>query len=364
MPPRKIAADLSLWNRICGRTKLSACVVQGWLRDRLACTPVAQEPGMLKQIDCHGETHCGHVREVNEDQFLIADLNRSLRVYQTSLDFDNQTKLFGGSQGKLLLVADGMGGHAFGRRASTIAVDSVIQYILNRMRWFFRSDQTAEDDLLADLKSALDQSQAAIQAEAEAMPDRDSMGTTVTMAYVIWPRLYVVHAGDSRCYLFRRGKLHQLTHDHTVAQQCVDSGLLDPKEAEQSRWSHVLWNVVGGGSSDLVPDTRLEALELGDVLLLCTDGLSKLVPDDEIARVLRTYPTARESADGLVTAALESGGSDNVTVVVARFEDTRPAESGGVMQAQATPSVEAPLRDEPSVATAEEGTEGVRRVPR
>ena len=108
------------------------------------------------QMDVHGVTHVGRKRPTNEDQFLIADLKKSLSVYQTSLDHDHQTRLFGGSQGQLLLVADGMGGHEAGQRASTIAVDSIATYILNTMRWFFRLDEVSDEDF-QDAKSLLKQ---------------------------------------------------------------------------------------------------------------------------------------------------------------------------------------------------------------
>lgn len=276
---------------------------------------------MLKKMDCHGLTDIGRKRETNEDQFLVADLSKSMRVYQTSLGFDHQARLFGVSQGKLLLVADGMGGHAAGERASTVAVDSVTGFILNSMCWLFRLDESSEDEFLDDLKSVLQRCQADIRVEAESMPARAGMGTTVTMAYIVWPRLYVVHAGDSRCYLLRDSKLEQVTKDHTVAQYLVEQGGLKPEEAEGSRWSNTLWNVVGGDSNELKPEVYKGELVLGDTLLLCTDGLTKHVPDEEIIRLLDSEPASEEVCRRLVNTANDAGGSDNITVVVARFRN-------------------------------------------
>ena len=159
---------------------------------------------MRGKMDCYGLTDVGQVREVNEDQFLIADLSKSMLVHQTSLGHEDHTRLFGGSQGQLLLVADGMGGQAAGQQASAIAVQTLERYVLNAMPWFFRLQESLEDDHRDELKVALEACQRGIEAAAEASPARRGMGTTLTMAYVVWPRLYVVHVGTSRCYLFRR----------------------------------------------------------------------------------------------------------------------------------------------------------------
>ena len=185
-------------------------------------------------------------RESNLDQFLIGNLSKSLEVFRTSLNMDDHTRLFGGSQGKLLLVADGMGGHAGGKRASTLAIDVLADYLLNTLQWFYRLEEDGEQDFIEELKAALENCQQSIIAEGEAMPARRGMGTTLTVAYVIWPRVYVVHAGDSRCYLFRDNNLWQITKDHTVAQQAVDAGVLPENIAGTSRLGRMLWNSLGG----------------------------------------------------------------------------------------------------------------------
>jgi protein phosphatase len=289
---------------------------------------------MQGKMNCHGLSDRGRVREVNEDQFLIADLNKSMRVHQTSLGIEDQTRLFGGSQGKVLLVADGMGGHAGGERASTLAVDALTTYVLNNMRWFFRLHEDPQDDFLDDLKSALEQCQSRVAAEAETVPARRGMGTTVTMAYVVWPRLYVVHVGDSRCYLFRQSELKQITTDHTVAQRYAEAGAIEPEEVETSRWSNVLWNVVGGDSGELAPEVYKAELRIGDTLLLCTDGLNKHVPDGQIAQVLDGDSDAEGICRRLIEAANDAGGTDNVTVVVARFLE--PDEHREVSEVEAS----------------------------
>jgi serine/threonine protein phosphatase PrpC len=277
---------------------------------------------MPGKMDCYGLTDIGKVRQVNEDQFLIADLLKSMLIHHTSLSHDDHTRLFGNSQGPLLLVADGMGGHAAGKEASTIAVQSLARYVLNTLPWFFRLQESQENDLKEELKAALEACQRSIEVAVEGSPERRGMGTTLTMAYIIWPRLYVVHVGDSRCYLFRHARLEQITTDHTMAQQLVEQGTLTAEQAEGSRWSHVLWNCLGGGSHIVYPEVYKATLAVGDTLLLCTDGLSGRVAHEKIVDVLQEDHGAEETCRRLVSAANEAGGRDNVTVIVARFRDS------------------------------------------
>src|SRR5689334_20253096 len=154
------------------------------------------EGDMRGKMDCHGVSDVGRRRAANEGQFLIADLSKSMLIHQTSLSHEDHTRLFGGSQGKLLLVADGMGGHAEGKRASSLAVQTMAHYVLNTMHWFFRLEEGREADLHEELKTALEECQRSIETAAAGNPERARMGTTLTMAYILWPRLYAVHAGD------------------------------------------------------------------------------------------------------------------------------------------------------------------------
>ncbi len=275
---------------------------------------------MLGKMDCSGLTDVGRVREVNEDQYLIASLSKSMQVHATSLDLEDQTRLFGASQGKLLLVADGTGGYAAGRHASSLAVNSLTTYVLNTMNWFLRLRPDDEDHFLDDLKAALEYCQQRLRAESERLPERRGMGTTLTMAYLVWPRLYVVHAGDSRCYLQRGARLQQLTRDHTTGRQPAVRGTPDDPEAPP--WSDVLWNVVGG-TDELTVEVHKADLALGDTLLLCTDGLTRHVGDPEIARLLAEDCPSAATCRRLVEAANGAGGTDNVTVVVAHFHDAK-----------------------------------------
>ena len=300
-------------------------------------------------VDCYGVTDVGRKRSVNEDQFLVAELNKSMLMKQSSLSIDDETRHLGGPQGQLFLVADGMGGHAAGDRASTIAVDTVTTYVLNMMPWFFKLDASHGGELREELKSLFEECQLKIQAAATRSSERDGMGTTLTMAYVLWPNAYVVHVGDSRCYLVRGDRLEQITKDHTVAQQLVDEGALKPSEADETRLSHVLWNALGGSDASLRPEVYRARLDLGDALLLVTDGLTKQVSDAEILMHLQAEEPAEETANRLIKAANDAGGSDNVTVVLARFKKTgklAPVEGGDDLTEAASKQIASPSEAE------------------
>lgn len=291
---------------------------------------------MLGMMDCHGLTDPGLVRENNEDQFLIADLRKSVTIHHTSLSYDDETELHGGSQGKLLLVADGIGGNAAGERASSLALEGVVQYLLNAMHWLFRFDTDRDEEFLADLKSALSWSQEKIQHAAEANPQQSGMGTTLTMAYLVWPRAYFVHVGDTRAYLYRDSELIQLTHDQTIAQMLADAGVIAAEEVDEHPFHHVLGSLLGCDVKQLEPAVYKTELKHQDQLLLCTDGLTRHVGDERIAGILASAGTAELACQELIAAANEDGGSDNVTAVLARFS---PAEGRSVATAEAEAAV-------------------------
>jgi protein phosphatase len=146
------------------------------------------------------------------------------------------------------------------------------------------------------------------------------MGTTLTMAFVSGWKLFVVHAGDSRCYLFRAGALERLTVDHTVAGELARQGVIRPEDVGSNRFRHVVTNVLGGGRAGVQTDVRQAELQTGDVLLLCTDGLSDMLPDERLAGILAAEADPRAACERLVAEANAQGGRDNITAIVARFE--------------------------------------------
>ncbi|HZZ78429.1 MAG TPA: protein phosphatase 2C domain-containing protein [Gemmataceae bacterium] len=301
--------------------------------------------GMRGKMDCFGLTDRGKKREVNDDQFLIADLCKSMLIHQTSLSHEDHSRLFGGSQGKMLVVADGFGRRHDGEKASAVAIDTLAQYVLNTMPWFLRLQENREDDFVAELTHAMSRCQDMIEMMSSGSTESFGMGATLTMSFILWPRLYVVHVGACRCYLVRHGRLEQITEDQTEAQQMLERGEITPAEASSSRWSHVLWDYLGGGAPELSPDVYKAVLNIGDALLLCTDGLTKCLHDDEILRIVNGKQSAEETCRMLVDKVNHLGGPDNVTVVVARFLDRGEA----VEETRAVAAVAEPLPAEPAL---------------
>ena len=264
-----------------------------------------------------GLSDCGRVREANQDQFLIAELVKSMLVSATTLELGE--RVFGRVQGEILLVADGMGGHAAGEQASQLAISHLVHRLLNSVHWFFHGDDGNEDDFVANLQDLMQDANAKILRESARNSKVRGMGTTLTMAHRIGRRMFVVHAGDSRCYLYRNGAVEQLTTDHTLARQMVEKGGMRPEDESTSRWSNVLWNVLGGNSNDeVVAEARRVDLEEGDLIVLCSDGLHRYVDAEMLAEVLSVTEDPESACRTLIDLANSSGGQDNVTVVVAK----------------------------------------------
>ncbi len=272
-----------------------------------------------------GLTDSGKVRATNEDQFLIAVLLKALQVEQTSLP---QRKVqHSNDRSYLFLVADGMGGHAGGEQASALAIDSVETFILGTFKWFAQFKGPEQDQVLADFQGALGQANARVLAEAAERPELRGMGTTLTLAYSLNDVLFVAHVGDSRCYLCRHGILYRLTRDHTLVEEMVRRGALAAEEAAQHRWRHVITNAVGGNSADLKVEVHKLHLEGGDQVLLCSDGLTEMLPEEEINQILHGETEPEQACRQLVMRANEAGGRDNITAVLAHFRAATQPET-------------------------------------
>ena len=181
--------------------------------------PTSPSANRTLAVRTFGLTDPGRVRPSNEDQFLVAELTKTMRVQYASLP---QPKTqFADERGYLFIVADGMGGHQAGEQASALAVQSIEAFALNTLKWFFRLKGAEEQDILKEFQTALQQADARVCREAAQHPELAGMGTTVTIAYSFGSRLFLVHVGDSRCYLFRGRHLHRLTHDHTLVEEMV-----------------------------------------------------------------------------------------------------------------------------------------------
>jgi protein phosphatase len=205
----------------------------------------------------------------------------------------------------LLAVADGMGGHAAGEVASSVALATLSTL----------EDDVPSTELLDALATAVNQANDAINDMVEKHPQLDGMGTTLTAMLWSGRRLGLVHVGDSRAYLLRDGVLLQITHDHTFVQQLQDEGRITAAEAAVHPQRSLLLRALDGRSNP-EPDLSVREVHLGDRYLLCSDGLSGVVPDPEL-QVALTGTTLEEAADTLIQLALRGGGPDNITAIVA-----------------------------------------------
>jgi protein phosphatase len=282
-------------------------------------TPAAAEPAARKvSVHSFGMSHRGQVRPHNEDAFLIAELAKAMRVVQSSVAGGDTH--YGSERGRLFMVADGMGGHQAGQQASRLAVRTIEWSVLNTLKWFFHLQGPEEKNVLTEFQAALRQADQALFEEANRHPELHGMGTTVTMAYCLDTELFIVHVGDSRAYLLRGGRLHRLTRDHTLIAELVRRGVLEPEEAAHHPYRHVITNCVGGTEPGVSVEAHKLDLALGDVLLLCSDGLTEMVDDGTVRAVLTEEAEPRAACERLVARANEAGGKDNITVIVARFD--------------------------------------------
>jgi protein phosphatase len=272
----------------------------------------------LVEVDLAGLSHPGLVRSNNEDQFFVARFDRAMRTLATNLPEGSFTAPSAETV-YAMLVADGMGGHAAGEVASRTAVSVLVDQVLRSPAWIMRLDDQVVAEAMSRMEQRLEQVQDVLAQRARAEPGLSGMGTTLTLAWSLGADLLLAHVGDSRAYLFRQGQLQQLTHDQTVTQEMVDTGALSPEEAATHRLRHVLTGALSTSARRLRVEFRRLLLAEGDQVLLCSDGLSDLVPQADLAEVLRQGARAEDACRVLVDRALAAGGKDNVTVVLARY---------------------------------------------
>jgi len=283
--------------------------------------PSPQRP-TRKDVDIFGMCHLGLVREQNQDHFLVASLHKSIQLLQTTLPHDGLGSLVSGARGYVFLVADGVGSTPWGEQASGAALRAIADYVIHGMDLEALPDTDQEHRVVDRLRRSVEHGHQAIKDAGEAEGKR-GMATTLTMVTIYWPRAYVVHVGDSRAYRLRKGVLTQVTKDQTMAQAMVDAGALTQAAAEQSRLKHVLWSALGG--KEALPEVTTLDIEWEDVMLLCSDGLTKHVSDEEIRDQLLQTESTEVCCHALVDLALSRGGSDNITVVIGRLRGPRPA---------------------------------------
>jgi PPM family protein phosphatase len=254
---------------------------------------VAGSEQLFHQIECHATSEIGTARPVNQDQYLLAPLTPSSPETDPAY---------------LFAVADGLGGAPAGDRASLIAT-----------RTLFRTLREPWTDPGDTLKRAVLRCQHEIDAHGERHPERAGMATTLTAALVLWPKVYIVHVGDSRCYALRPSRAERITVDHSIAQRMAGIGVISQDQVPRSRWKNVLSNVIGGKSSDVMPELFTTTLQWGDALLLATDGVTDPLNDEDLWALTRERGSAEAVCDRLIRTAGERGGKDDRTVVYARF---------------------------------------------
>ena len=279
-----------------------------------AANSKSHAPPVLRSF---GLSDRGQKRESNEDCFAIAELARTIRVHKTNLPQPQTSLSF--QRGHVFLVADGMGGKEAGEIASELSVKTVEEFLLNSLRCFSNLRSSEEQGVLRELQEALRQADSRIFEETAKHPEWQGMGTTLTMAIVVDWRLFVAHAGDSRCYLYSGRKLQQLTQDHTVAAEMTRRGVISAERAAGHPWRHVVTNILGGKERGVQVELHSLELHSEDILLLCSDGLTEMVSEEQIAAVLQREHDPQRACERLVTEANRLGGRDNVTAVVARI---------------------------------------------
>jgi protein phosphatase len=290
-----------------------------------AATPVALENGprpLDNELDLFGITHPGKVRSENQDHFLVCTVHPQVVVHGTSLPHADQLPLRGQRLATLMLVADGVGGSTSGGDAARIATETITRYVSSTLRCYHAAGSSRDEEFLEALRTAAREAHEAVRADFEEHRG-GSAATTLTLGIVVWPWLYVLQVGDSRCYTYSRGELRQVTRDQTVAQSLVDQGLLAPERVKASPFSHVLASAIGSEESS--PEVaRIGIAERDSVALVCSDGLTKHVSDAEIAEHLAAIRSTEQVCRDLLQLALDRGGHDNITIVAGRAPRSTP----------------------------------------
>jgi serine/threonine protein phosphatase PrpC len=250
------------------------------------------------QIASGGVTNVGRVRTNNEDSFqIVAPLG-------------------------LFVLSDGMGGEAHGEVASALAVETVVKYCSGpedtEATMIFSDTPATWTEKTKRLTNAVHLANKSIFDSAQKNQEQRGMGATITAAWIDGSKLSVAHVGDSRAYLLRSGNLQQLTSDHSLVAEQVRRGILTPAEAERSEMQSVLLRALGA-HADIEVDTEEHTLFERDILVMCSDGLTRMVTEPEIAGTLQAEPDPVKAAERLIELANEQGGADNVTVIVIRL---------------------------------------------
>jgi protein phosphatase len=268
------------------------------------------------KVEFGAASHVGLVRPSNEDHFAVIRRGRTQEILLTNVQADQTAS--SADESYCFVVADGMGGAAAGETASRVAIQKAFELTDQASSWVMRLRSLAAHQLQERIDAYVSQVHRTLREMGEADPDLAGMGTTWTSIYVVGHNAIVVHIGDSRAYLWRNDLLRQITRDQTMAQVLIDSGV---PEEQTKGVRHILTNTLGGKNQVVVPRVGHVAIQGGDRMLLCTDGLTDAVSPHEIGDVLTSFVDPQAACDALIHAALDHGGKDNITVVLADFHD-------------------------------------------
>ena len=258
-----------------------------------------------------GCSDVGRTRDHNEDAFVVADLETAL-----PLPLAQERTATPGEHGTLFMVADGMGGAAAGEIASSMAVDVVLSEL--GVQWV-KGPATDADTFAKALVTATSTANERIHLFAKEHPEYRGMGTTATVAGILNDTVYIAQVGDSRAYLIRNGEARQITKDQSLMQRLIEAGEITVEEAEVSERRNIILQALGPEAAIKVDNTH-QQLRRGDTLVLCSDGLSGLVRDREIAEAVMQEHDLRSVCQRLIAEANARGGPDNITVVAAQFD--------------------------------------------
>jgi len=255
-------------------------------------------------------THPGKTRDRNEDHYAVMRRTRSCEMLSTNLPAESWS--FPEDEAYFLMVADGIGGAAFGDVASQLALLTLFDLSNRATSWVMKFSDLQAQDIYRRVDAYIKQIQETFRKYTDENPDSRGMGTTLTLALLLPPHTIIIHVGDSRAYLFRNGKLNQITRDQTMAQAMLEAGA-DLEDA--LRFQNLLLNSLGGDTDYTPAEVIHVELEAGDRLMLCTDGLSDLVDHASIASIL-SEPDSNLACNQLIHSALDQGGTDNITAIL------------------------------------------------
>ncbi|MDR3621540.1 MAG: protein phosphatase 2C domain-containing protein [Paludisphaera borealis] len=285
---------------------------------------VPKEPhSTAVRVDLGAVSHPGRVRQRNEDHFMVAKVSRTLEVLLDNLP-QGQLPHGLGEDGYSMVVADGMGGMNAGDVASMLAISTGLKLADKSVKWGFKINEKEARELLERMSMYFQEIDRRLTSKSESDRRLFGMGTTMTLAYSVGSHLFLIHVGDSRAYLYRGGVLTQLTRDHTVAQALADAGQIKEEEVRQHARRNTLTNYLGGHRGKIKADVRWLRIEDGDQILLCSDGLSDMVEDPAIAASLARREPSQQAAQTLLDMALDNGGRDNITIIVAGYSIPKP----------------------------------------